>query len=273
LNGCRPANDFMRNEWLEAMKKYRLLVLIAACSGIPAFGQPCTRGYDSVSAQALACFRTTGPQHGINLAAGTSGSISARGGGNGTFTWAAASSVLTLSVDHLPAWASCADATREFDDFVNACKKTDTVAHVSTSPAQDVWRIDSPNVLQLDTTYTQIRFAPLDHVEVEAGGCDQNGGHGDTWRRYLNPANDTQHHGLVLLPGFATFRRIMDVAGPARAVTLPGSISGDSVLHLGFESGNFSAGGYWGRDPGPNRECVGQPNAWVTITIVHHRTN
>jgi hypothetical protein len=201
------------------------------------------------------------------------GSISAPGGGSGSFTWQSTTATLNLSVDHLPLWLSCGDATREFDDFVNACKGMDTVTHVSSSQEKDVWRIDSPNVLQQDTTYTPIRFAPLDRVELSAGGCDQNGGHGNTWRHYVDPANDARHHGLVRLPGFTNFQRIMDVAGPSHVMTIPASIIGDGVLHLGFESSDFAAGGYWGRDPGPNDECVGQPNAWVVITINHHRTN
>ena len=235
--------------------------------------QVCARSYDHVSATALACFRTTGPQHGITLSPGGSGNISAPGGGSGSFMWDSAAATLNLRVDHLPPWLKCSDATREFDDFVNACKGMDTVTHVSSNPDTDVWRIDSPNVLQPETTYTQIRFVPLDRVELSAGGCDQNGGHGDTWRHYVDPANDVQHHGLVRLPGFPNFRRIMDVTGPSHAVIFPASIIGDGDLHLGFESSEFAAGGYWGRDPGPNGECIGQPNAWVLVTITHHTAN
>lgn len=253
------------------MKQWQLLALLAVCWGTPGAAQTCNASYDHVSAQALACFRITGPQHGISLSPGSSGSISAPGGGTGSFSWNAGLSVLNLNVDHLPFWASCTDATREFDDFVNACNKMDAVTHVSSTPDKDVWRIDSPNVLQADTSYTQVRFAPLDRVELEAGGCDQNGGHGDTWRHYVDPPTDSQHHGLIRLPGFASFRRIMDVTGQARATTLPASTAGDAILHLGFESDNFSAGGYWGRDPGPHGECIGQPNAWLVITINHHR--
>ena len=255
------------------MRQYLLFGLLAACPAIPVAGQVCTKNYDHVSAQALSCFRITGPQHGIDLAAGLAGNISAPGGGSGSFSWNAGSSVLSLNVANLPLWASCSDAIREFDDFVNACKGMDTVTHVSSSGDKDVWRIDSPNVLQADSSYAQIRFSPLDQVEIEAGGCDQNGGHGNTWRRYVDPPNDSQHHGLIRLPGFTGFRRIMDVTGQARATALPASIVGDGILHLGFESSDFSAGGYWGRDPGPNNECVGQPNAWVVITINHHRGN
>lgn len=252
------------------MKIVCLFVLvIAVFEGVAGYAQICGKSYDHVSAEVLSCFRTTGPQHGILLTGGNSGNISAPGGGSGIYSWSNAGSLLSLEVTHLPFWAKCGDAVREFDDFVNACRETDTVTHLSSSKDSDVWRVDSPNVLQPETVYPQIRFASADKVEVEAGGCAQTGGHGNTWRLYVNPSNDPLHHGLIRLPGLASPKKIKEVMGAEHAVTLPSPITGDNALRLGFESSDFTAGGYWGRDPGPNNECVGQPNAFVIITVTH----
>jgi hypothetical protein len=164
---------------------------------------------------------------------------------------------------------TCSRATDEFNDFVNACKVIDTIKHVANTPSTDIWRIDSPNVLQTDMAYPEIRFLAGDKVEIEAGGCAQAGGHGSTWRLYVNPGNNDPHHGLIRLPGFPTPKRIKDVIGPINTVTIPTPVGPDPSLHLGYESNNYGAGGYWGRDPGPNNECLGQPNAYVVITITH----
>lgn len=244
------------------------ILLGALLNGCGLSAQICSVNYDRVSQRALSCFRVTGPQHGIVLRGGDSGAISAPGGGSGSFTWVPSTSKLSLTVTHLPLFASCSRATGEFNDFVNACRGIDTVTHVSSSPAKDVWRIDSPNVLQRETIYPQIRFASGNKVETEAGGCAQAGGPGNTWRLYVNPGNDDPHHGVIKLPGFPALKRIKDAVGPANEFTIPTPVA-DPQLHLGYESSNYTAGGYWGRDPGPNSECVGQPNAYVVITIRH----
>src|SRR5256885_14730294 len=67
----------------------------------------------------------------------------------------------------------------------------------------ETWRIDEPNVKKKIIEFQQIRFQPGDRVTVEAGGCAQTGGHGKTWKRYLDPLpeSDQKYHGMILIPG------------------------------------------------------------------------
>src|SRR5262249_48838660 len=48
--------------------------------------------------------------------------------------------------------------------------------------------IEKPAVNAHETSYSNILFAPGDIVEVSADGCVQTGGHGATWKRYVNPS-------------------------------------------------------------------------------------
>ena len=52
----------------------------------------------------------------------------------------------------------------------------------------ETWRIDEPNVKQKVTPYPQIKFRPGDKVTIQASGCVQTGGTGNTWKRYVNPS-------------------------------------------------------------------------------------
>jgi len=47
--------------------------------------------------------------------------------------------------------------------------------------------ITMPPVNQHETPYPAVVFAPGDVVDAYADGCVQTGGHGDTWKRYVNP--------------------------------------------------------------------------------------
>ena len=73
---------------------------------------------------------------------------------------------------------------------------------VNTS-SQTVWRITQPNVKQATTQYPQIKFLPGDSISVDAGGCVQTGGHGNTWKRYLDPSGANSDR----LSGRETWRR------------------------------------------------------------------
>ncbi|MBV9117603.1 MAG: hypothetical protein JOY63_09595, partial [Acetobacteraceae bacterium] len=64
----------------------------------------------------------------------------------------------------------------------------DVVTKVQETSATTVWRIDEPNVKQRATLYQQIKFISGDRISVDAGGCVQTGGHGRTWKRYVNPS-------------------------------------------------------------------------------------
>jgi hypothetical protein len=79
----------------------------------------------------------------------------------------------------------------------------DVVVKQQDDSQHTVWRIDQPNVAQLATVYPQIQFLPGDTIRVLAGGCDQTGGFGRTWKRYVNPQgsdSDKLYHGLILIP-------------------------------------------------------------------------
>ena len=72
------------------------------------------------------------------------------------------------------------------------------------SATRTVCRIDEPNVKERLTAYSQVTFQAGDSVSVQAGGCVQTGGHGKTWKRYVNPSgpnSDRLYHGLIQIPG------------------------------------------------------------------------
>lgn len=82
-------------------------------------------------------------------------------------------------------------------------------------------RIDQPTVTQRRTEYSAITFQPNDKIFVQAGGCVQTGGSGDTWKRFVNPQgknSDRLYHGLISIPG-RTEERIQGVVG--RWIQLP----------------------------------------------------
>jgi hypothetical protein len=140
------------------------------------------------------------------------------------------------------------------------------------SAEAEVWRIDTPNVKQRDTRYFEITFRPGDIVSVEAGGCVQTGGHGKTWKRYVDPLgarSDQFYHGLIKLPGMIAFVRISQLIGNNYIV--PNNNNGDMSLHLGYEDDSYENNGYWGRagDDGDPKQCAGLGNAWVRVKISH----
>jgi hypothetical protein len=200
----------------------------------------------------------------MTVPAGTSGEIRATNGARASFAWEAPRQTATISVLALPLSVSCDDAKREIEDFGNACGRTDMIELVSRDAASDVWRIDSPDVRKSETAYPHISLRAGDSVVVSAGGCVQTGGHGDTWRLYVDPPQDASHHGLIRLPGQSAFVPIKDLR-PGQAYT----VGGDMPIRLGYQDDDYSDNGYWGRDPGPGGQCVNQPNAWVQITVRH----
>src|SRR5438045_1045066 len=134
--------------------------------------------------------------------------------------------VLSLSPRFNPILVSHAQADGRVSHTVSPDKKTET------------WRIDEPNVKQRVTPYPQIRFQPGDKVTFDAGGCVQTGGHGDTWKRYVNPSGpdaDRLYHGLVWIPGVIGGRaatgvppdpkRIVAYIGPNQSVTVPSAVA------------------------------------------------
>ncbi|EWM11270.1 hypothetical protein [Kutzneria sp. 744] len=127
----------------------------------------------------------------------------------------------------------------------------------------DCW-VHEPIVTQPSATYPTIQFLPGDHVTVDAGGCVQTGGHGATWKRYVNPASDNGlYHGLINIPGgTAGTQQIWTAVG--RTFTVGGS--GGSLV-LGYEDDGYSDNGYYSHDDGTGNQCKGVGNAWVHIVI------
>lgn len=127
----------------------------------------------------------------------------------------------------------------------------------------DCW-VHEPVVTQPTTYYPAIQFQPGDRVSIDAGGCVQTGGHGSTWKRYVDPASDSDlYHGLINIPGgTAGTQRLVAVVG--QTVVIGGS--GGSLM-LGYQDNNYSDNGYWGHDDGTGNQCKGVGNAWVHLVI------
>ena len=140
--------------------------------------------------------------------------------------------------------------------------------------------IDQPNVKQHETPYPTVLFAPKDVVEVTADGCVQTGGHGNTWKRYVNPSgpeSNTKYHGLIRIPTGtkdSALVRINTLIGKQLTVTGAGVDLSQLELHLGYEDSDYSDNGYYSHDDGTDDQCKIDPThgkdggpAHVTITI------
>ncbi|MFE2067414.1 hypothetical protein ACFXDH_34420 [Streptomyces sp. NPDC059467] len=126
-----------------------------------------------------------------------------------------------------------------------------------------VCKITEPVVTQHETTYP-FSFLPGDHVTVDAGGCVQTGGHGLTWKRYVDPASDNDlYHGLITIPGATgDLVRLVNVVGRPYVV---GGRGGS--LKLGYEDDGYSDNGYTAHDNGTGDQCKNSVNAWVQIVV------
>jgi hypothetical protein len=142
----------------------------------------------------------------------------------------------------------------------------------SSSSSGMTCRIDEPTVTRRLSTYPQITFRPGDRVTVQAGGCVQTGGHGKTWKRYVNPSgsnSDRLYHGLIQIPGVHS--DLVHIAGVVtQPVDIPVTVNPQNAsLRLGYEDDGYSDNGYWGHDDGTENQCRGVGNAFVVLTIVH----
>ncbi|MCX4765114.1 hypothetical protein OG562_29895 [Streptomyces sp. NBC_01275] len=123
--------------------------------------------------------------------------------------------------------------------------------------------ISEPVVTQHEMTYP-FSFLPGDHVTVTAGGCVQTGGQGLTWKRYVDPASDSDlYHGLITVPGATgELQRLVNVVGRPYVV---GGRGGS--LKLGYEDDGYSDNGYTAHDNGTGNQCLNSVNAWVRIVV------
>ena len=135
--------------------------------------------------------------------------------------------------------------------------------------------IDEPNVTQAKTLYPNIVFAPGDIVEVNANGCVQTGGHGLTWKRYVNPeGGDSErfYHGLIQIPTGTPGNglvRIQSIVSNPFVVTGTGVPESQLFLHLGYEDDNYSDNGYTAHDNGSDNQCQTDPNKSFDGTPAH----
>jgi hypothetical protein len=125
--------------------------------------------------------------------------------------------------------------------------------------------ITEPVVTQQVTVYP-LSFLPGDHVQVLAGGCVQTGGHGKTWKRYVNPApNNGLYRGTISIPGVTT--GVIPVSAANNGTFVVGGRGGSLIL--GYDDDNYSDNGYYARntDNGTEDQCLNLGNAYVTLVI------
>jgi hypothetical protein len=154
------------------------------------------------------------------------------------------------------------------------CSQEKVTSVTSNNGNTITWTINEPNVKKSSEPFTQIRFQKNDEIYVTAGGCVQTGGHGKTWKRYVNPSGDGTayyYFAKIQIPGVTSGLVRMDKF-LNRKLVFPLTPNESSYLILGYADDNYSDNGYWGHDDGTENQCKGVGNAWVTIVITHHAT-
>jgi hypothetical protein len=159
----------------------------------------------------------------------------------------------------------------------HAADTFDILTKQSDTPTSTVWRIETPNVKQKETSYPLITFVPGDTVSIDAGGCVQTGGHGLTWKLFVDPAgpnSDRLYHGLISIPGVTNgLVRIQDFGLNSVhkiPTSLPAGVSpADLYLRLGYEDDGYSDNGYYSPDNGTGDQCKNVEDAFVIVSIGH----
>jgi len=135
-----------------------------------------------------------------------------------------------------------------------------------------VCRIDQPDVKHSVTSYPAVTFKPGDRVVVQAAGCVQTGGHGKTWKRYVNPSganSDRFYHGLIFIPGITLGEKLDRISTRInQTLVIPAGVAPPgNVLKLGYEDDGFGDNGYYAHDDGTENQCRNVGPAWVQLTI------
>ena len=167
----------------------------------------------------------------------------------------------------------------------------------SVSGLITTWRIVRPVISQPEKNYTKIKFEEGDVITLEVGGCDQTGGLGKTWKRYVDPQGpnaDRLYHGLIEIPGVTNkFKasptgkkglvRMLDMGmktsspGLFKGEFVVGNLSKvpekDRYLRLGFEDDDYSDNGYANRnsDDGTGDQCKDLGTSYVVLSIRKHK--
>ena len=181
---------------------------------------------------------------------------------------------LTVTVVSTPWFVSCDAFNDRLGEHLTDCAGPN-VQQTASDKYSEVWRIDAPNVKQADTFYPQIKLRPRDTVAIDAGGCVQAGGRGDTWKLYVDPkgpGSDRFFHGRIKLPGMRDSLTIRQFVSNGNNFEVPANQTGDMQLHLGYEdnSSDYANNGYWGHDNGIQEQCRNVGKAWVIVRIYHH---
>ncbi len=172
--------------------------------------------------------------------------------------------------------------------LIATAQSTDEKITHTVNGNTETWRIDKPSVKKPGTEYRQIKFQPGDRITIQADGCVQTGGIGDTWKRYVNPSGDNTeqfYHGLIQIPGatagLVRFAAITRAIGPANkawqgTLSIPRNFVSPSglFLRLGYEDNGYSDNGYYDHDNGNNDQCKTKSDtnggaALVTLMIEH----
>jgi hypothetical protein len=151
------------------------------------------------------------------------------------------------------------------------------------------WVIDQPLITQPQSSYPDVTYQAGDTLVLNAGGCAQSGGHGDTWYNYVSPqANAGEYYGMVDLPRIGVgsgsssdapaWSKIQDIAGRDYPV-LTGSLDKNLFLSLGYwddgwpnSQSGYSDNGYYAPDGGEDGQCpktTGFGPAWVYFEVEH----
>jgi hypothetical protein len=192
--------------------------------------------------------------------------------GSGTATdramhqWRSHRMKATLRVDAMAGLVVASIAYFAGSSGIAAAAQSITASNVGSDIV--VYRITEPIVTAAAIAYPSVVFRGGDSVTISAGGCAQTGGHGLTWKRYVDPSGpnaDKWYHGLIQLPGFP-MTRIQEVIG--QTLTIPANASPLS-LRLGYEDNVYGDNGYGGRNTGTSDQCKDVGNAWLVL-VAHH---
>jgi hypothetical protein len=147
--------------------------------------------------------------------------------------------------------------------------------------------ISRPVVTESSFDYKSVVFRSGrsgDTVAIDAGGCVQTGGHGHTWKRYVNPSGPNSDHlyfGSMEIPAVSDFGSSPppDILAKTRFSSLVGkpSVNISSIasttlatLLLHYADDFYSDNGYYRHDEGTGNQCaLGNDGgaAHITLTI------
>ena len=152
---------------------------------------------------------------------------------------------------------------------------TEKVSSVISNNGNTItWTINEPDVKRPSEAFYQIKFQKNDEIYITAGGCVQTGGHGNTWKRYVNPSGDGTayyYFAKIQIPG-VTYGLVRMGQFLNKKLIFTLNPDDNSHLILGYADDNYGDNGYSGHDDGTENQCKGVGNAWVNIIITHHAT-